>query len=135
MRVLLNITKRNNFVFFDPVNKVHMSRISPMAEVKELSPSIKRAILSGSLIDIDNSFGLKISSEMESLNEKVLKALNVERKIKEEKVVEPLIEKEVIEAVTTDKNESLHISSEIAKYFTIVFIIWYNEKKSNRREK
>lgn len=103
MRVLLNITKRNNFVFFDPVNKVHMSRISPMAEVKELSPSIKRAILSGSLIDIDNSFGLKISSEMESLNEKVLKALNVERKIKEEKVVEPLIEKEVIEAVTTEE--------------------------------
>lgn len=103
MRVLLNIAKRDNFSFFDPVNKVHLNRVNPMCKVSILSPSLRRAILAGNIIDVDNNFDLEVSDKIKALNDKVLKTLNVERKIKEEKINEPLINEEVIEATVEEE--------------------------------
>ena len=102
MRVLLNIAKRDNFSFFDPVNKVHINRVNPMCEVSILSPSLRRAILAGNIIDVDNSFDLEISDKIKTLNEKVLKILNIKRKAKEEKINEPLVKEEVVETAATE---------------------------------
>lgn len=102
MRVLLNIAKRDNFSFFDPVNKVHLNRVKPMNKVSILSPSLRRAILAGNIIDVDNNFDLEISDKVKALNEKVLKTLNVKREIKEEKINEPLVKEEVVETAATE---------------------------------
>lgn len=103
MRVLLNIAKRDNFSFFDPVNKVHLNRVNPMCKVSILSPSLRRAILAGNIIDVDNSFDLEVSDKIKDLNDRVLKILNVKREIKEEKINEPLINEEVIEAAVEEE--------------------------------
>ena len=102
MRVLLNIAKRDNFSFFDPVNKVHLNRVNPMCKVSILSPSLRRAILAGNIIDVDNNFDLEISDKIKTLNEKVLKILNIKRKAKEEKINEPLVKEEVVETAATE---------------------------------
>lgn len=102
MRILLNIAKRDTSVFFDPVSKIHLNRLNPFGFVKELTPSIKRAIVSGSIIDVDNYFNVEISKEVKALNDRVLQNFNITRKTKEE----PVQVKDVVESITEEEVEA-----------------------------
>lgn len=115
MRVLLNIVKRDVSAFFDPVNRMHLNRVNPVGFARELSPSLKRAIIAGTVIDVDNSFGVEISEKVKEYNEKVLSFFNITRKAKEvikkeavevkEIKEEAAIAEEVIETVEEAKEE------------------------------
>ena len=112
MRVLLNIVKRDVSAFFDPVNRMHLNRVNPVGFARELSPSLKRAIIAGTVIDVDNSFGVEISEKVKEYNEKVLSFFNITRKAKEvikkeavEVKEETAIAVEVIETVEEVKEE------------------------------
>ena len=105
MRVLLNIVKRDVSAFFDPVNRMHLNRVNPVGFARELSPSLKRAIIAGTIIDVDNSFGVEISEKVKEYNEKVLSFFNITKKVKKE-IIEVIEEKAtVIEEVAEDNVE------------------------------
>lgn len=92
MRILLNVIKRENFVFFDPVNKIHLNRTNPFGEVNILSNQLKRAIAAGNVIDVDNEFEIEVSEKVKNINEALLKAFKVNRKVKEIEVKTEIIE-------------------------------------------
>lgn len=95
MRILLNVTKKDNFVFFDPENRVHLNRVTPFGEATKISSSLKRAIIAGNVIDVDNEFDIKIPEKVSDINKSVLKFFNVKPKAKEVEIVkEDIIVKE-----------------------------------------
>lgn len=95
MRILLNVIKRENFVFFDPINKVHLNRVTPFGNADILSSSLKRAILAGNVIDVDNGFNVEISNKVKNINEGLLQSLKIKPKTKEI-IKENDIEEEVL---------------------------------------
>lgn len=83
MRILLNVIKRENFVFFDPENRVHLNRVTPFGNANILSTPLKRAILSGNVIDVDNEFNIEVSSTVRDINKALLDSLGIKPKVKE----------------------------------------------------
>lgn len=115
MRILLNIIKRENFVFFDPINKIHLNRVNPFGDVNVLSNQLKRAIVAGNVIDVDNEFEIEVSEKVKNINDALLKALKVQPKVKEivvetveikaEILEEPKVEEVLQEEVKEDKKK------------------------------
>lgn len=115
MRILLNIIKRENFVFFDPINKIHLNRVNPFGDVNVLSNQLKRAIAAGNVIDVDNEFEIEVSEKVKNINDALLKALKVQPKVKEivvetveikaEILEEPKVEEVLQEEVKEDKKK------------------------------
>lgn len=77
MRIMLNVIKRDNFVFLDVDNGIHLNRVYPFGYPTKITPALSRAIAAGCVIDIDNSFDIKISDIQTELNEAILKAFNI----------------------------------------------------------
>jgi hypothetical protein len=63
MRILLNKTLRDNYAFFDPESLACLDMQSPGADVPKVTPSIRRAILAGTVIDVDQESGLKLTEK------------------------------------------------------------------------
>lgn len=53
MKLLLNLHKPENYAFFCPVSRVHLTRSNPVAFVNEVTPAIERAIKSKTLVVVD----------------------------------------------------------------------------------
>lgn len=118
MRFLLNISKRDNFVFYDQKSKMHLSISSPIGFAKEITPVLKRSILAGNVIDIDNVSGVEVDENIKAINDKILKLYNLvpavavikEEKalVKEEttKVVEENVEEIQVEEKPKNKNKN-----------------------------
>jgi len=56
--VRLNPRKSNNYAFFCPVTKLHLTVRNPVGTASEVSPAILRAVKIGLLIDVDNVIDL-----------------------------------------------------------------------------
>lgn len=80
IKLLLNVLKRNNYVFYDKVNKLHLSLSSPVGFANTVSQSVKRAILAGNIIDINNVTGIEVSKAVADRNELVLQRLGYKKK-------------------------------------------------------
>lgn len=52
MTLQLNFSKPDNYAFFCPVSKVHLTRSNPIATTDRLTPNIKKALRSKSILDI-----------------------------------------------------------------------------------
>lgn len=52
MDLQLNFNKPENYAFFCPVSKLHLTRGNPVGSVNEVTPHIKRALKSKTLLDI-----------------------------------------------------------------------------------
>lgn len=79
IKLLLNVLKRNNYVFYDKVNKLHLSLSSPVGFANTVSQSVKRAILAGNIIDINNVTGIEVSKAVADRNELVLQRLGYKK--------------------------------------------------------
>ena len=49
----LNLNKQNNYAFFCPKSKLHLTVSNPAGSVSEVTPAIIRAVKSKVLIDVD----------------------------------------------------------------------------------
>lgn len=81
IKLLLNVLKRNNYVFFDKENRLHLSLGSPIGFANHVSQSVKRAVLAGNVIDVNNVTGIEISDVVAANNEIVLKKMGYTRDI------------------------------------------------------
>lgn len=52
MKLQLNFDKPDNYAFFCPVSRLHLTRTSPVGFADEVTPSIKRALKVGNILDI-----------------------------------------------------------------------------------
>ena len=53
IKLMLNRQKFNNYAFFCPVSKLHVTVSNPVGYVNEVTPAILRAIKLSTLIDVD----------------------------------------------------------------------------------
>lgn len=54
IRLKLNHKKTNNYAFFCPASRLHLTVSNPLGMVEGITPAIIRGILSKSIIDVDN---------------------------------------------------------------------------------
>ena len=92
MRILLNKTLRDNFAFFDPDSLACLDMQSPGADVLKVTPSIRRAILAGTVIDVDQESGLKLTEKQLQFQDAYLRHLGITRKPKVEESDKSAIE-------------------------------------------
>lgn len=59
MKIQLNFNKPDNYAFFCPVSKVHLTRSHPVDFVDEVTPYIKRGLKSEAIIDVTETTGQK----------------------------------------------------------------------------
>lgn len=63
IKVALNITKPNNYAFFCPISRLHLTRSNPVGFVNEVTQYIIRGLKSNVLIDVDNVIDLETGNE------------------------------------------------------------------------
>ena len=54
MELMLNPRKRDNYAFFDPESRLHLTASSPAGSVQQATDAIKRGISTGVLVVIKN---------------------------------------------------------------------------------
>ena len=69
MKIQLNFNKPDNYAFFCPVSKVHLTRSHPVENIDEVTPYIKRGLKSKAIIDITETTGQKKDAKPEPVDE------------------------------------------------------------------
>lgn len=89
MRILLNTLIRDNYAFFDSDSKACLDLSSPGAIVEGVTPAIRRGILAGTIIDVDQESGIVLAPKQAHIQDLYLKHMGIERKPKETKAETP----------------------------------------------
>lgn len=101
MKLQLNFNKPNNYAFFCPVSRLHLTRTNPIGYANEVTPSIKRALKVGNILDITED---KVESKTEaSSNDQTLKE---EKVVQEVELKEPIEEAKVEQQVTSTEEST-----------------------------
>jgi hypothetical protein len=109
MVLQLNFNKPDNYAFFCPVSRLHLTRSNPVGKVNEVTRYIQRGLNSGKIIELkeennDNvSDNNKKETEQEQLQKSTISSeVQMENPVESE-VVEPKVE-EAKEEAPTDEN-------------------------------
>lgn len=75
IKLMLNRQKFNNYAFFCPVSKLHVTVSNPVGYVNEVTPAILRAIKLSTLIDVDGVIDIETGTvkDAQSVNTPVQK--------------------------------------------------------------
>ena len=75
VKLALNRHKFNNYAFFCPVSKLHVTVSNPVGYVNEVTPAILRAIKLSTLIDVDGVIDIETGTvkDAQSVNTPVQK--------------------------------------------------------------
>ena len=94
MKLQLNFNKPDNYAFFCPVSRVHLTRSNPVAYVNEVTSYINRGLKSKAIIDI---------TETEQKSKKVEQAQpkNEEVQVQQQEST-PLVQEVPVEAETKE---------------------------------
>ena len=65
VQLMLNVRKSNNYAFFCPVSRLHLTVSSPVGFSSEVTPAILRALKSGVILDVDNVIDIKTGKLIE----------------------------------------------------------------------
>ena len=119
MVVKLNPRKINNYAFYCPVSRLHLTRYSnPVGSVNEVTPYIERGLKSGVLIEV------KEEAEVQKRR----------KAAKEEAASEP-VEEPVIEEPVEEQTEEAVVEEEPAEEAPVEEKVEKTEKKKNKKNK
>lgn len=116
MKLQLNFNKPDNYAFFCPVSRVHLTRSNPVAYVNEVTSYINRGLKSKAIIDItETEQKSKKVEQAQPKNEEVqvqqeeptplVQEVPVEAETKEAETVEKQVEVPVEEAAPVEPSE------------------------------
>ena len=118
IRFALNTKKFNNFAFFCPVSRLHLTLSSPVGFADRVTPAIARALTAQTILDIDGKVDMTtIVTSKDALKERRIAAkaepILAEEPIEEEPIAEepiaeeiPVIEEEAVAKKTTRQKDS-----------------------------
>jgi len=98
MKLQLNFNKPDNYAFFCPVSRVHLTRSNPVAEVNEVTPYIKRGLRSKAIIEVTDN-----TTKQEPIKEDEPK----KQEIKQDVEMQPMPEQEESTSSVEDKEEAV----------------------------
>lgn len=100
IKLMLNRKKFNNYAFFCPVSRVHLTMSNPVGFANEVTPAILRALKSDKLIDVDNVVDIETGTVRQK---KEVKTEEVPTVKAPEKETAPVEEPKQDEAVKEEK--------------------------------
>ena len=59
LKLRLNVLKQDNYAFFCPVSRIHLTLSSPVGFSNGVTPAILTALRAGTVIDVDNMVDLE----------------------------------------------------------------------------
>lgn len=62
IKLALNTRKYNNYAFFCPVSRLHLTVSNPVGSVNEVTPAILKALKSKTLLDVDGVVNIEAGS-------------------------------------------------------------------------
>ena len=74
VKLMLNLHKFNNYAFFCPVSRLHLTVSSPVGYTNEVTPAILKAIKAKTVLDVDGVINL----ETGTINEDTKQVKNTE---------------------------------------------------------
>ena len=91
-RIGLNLNDMDNNAFYCPASNVRLTRMNPVGNFKEITPSVLRGLKGGTLIDVDKKIDKKIylsksQLELDEINNATESANQIAQN--EQKVAEP----------------------------------------------
>jgi len=123
MVVKLNPRKINNYAFYCPVSRLHLTRYSnPVGSVNEVTPYIERGLRSGVLIEVKEE--AEVQKRRKAAKEEAAS----------EPVEEPVIE-EPVEEQTEEQVEETVVEEEPAEEAPVEEKVEKTEKKKNKKNK
>ena len=117
---MLNTHKFNNYAFFCPVSRLHLTVSSPVGFTNEVTPAILKALKAKTILDVDGVVDIEtgtVKAEKQATEEKSAEQAPEQNKVEtkaepvkveepkeaETEVEEPTKEAEVEEKITEDK--------------------------------
>ena len=91
-KLMLNVRKPNNYAFFCPVSKVHLTVSSPVGFANEVTPAILKAVKASTVLDVDGVIDLETGSVAKSKPEATKSPEKAEVSAPKEAVAEPTAE-------------------------------------------
>lgn len=98
MRIALNLHKRDNYAFFCPQTRVHLTVDNPVANIDRVSPAIERGLKSKSLIDLDKAEEQIKKSRSVERREAIQSSDTDKEVVKEEANAAAVLSKDTVEA-------------------------------------
>lgn len=92
LKLMLNLHKPNNYAFFCPVSKVHLTVSSPVGFANEVTPAILKAVKANTVLDVDGVIDLETGSVAKSKPEATKSPEKAEVSAPKEDVVAPTAE-------------------------------------------
>jgi hypothetical protein len=92
LKLMLNLHKPNNYAFFCPVSKVHLTVSSPVGFANEVTPAILKAVKANTVLDVDGVIDLETGSAAKSKPEATKSPEKAEVSAPKEDVVAPTAE-------------------------------------------
>ena len=97
MKLQLNFNKPDNYAFFCPVSKVHLTRSNPVAEVNEVTPYIERGLKTKAILEIaEDTTGQKVDTNIKKSELPKSEELETSMPSTEETVVNAPVESEQV---------------------------------------
>lgn len=114
VKLMLNLHKFNNYAFFCPVSKVHLTVSSPVGYTNEVTPAILKAVKAETVLDVDGVIDLETGNVDESKSTVKKAPKEIAPTPKEEAIVSPIedteskeVEAPVEEAPAEVKEEAI----------------------------
>ena len=100
---MLNRQKFNNYAFFCPVSRLHLTVSSPVGFASEVTPAISRALKTKTILDVDGVVDIETGTVKKAQEKSVAPAQNepaetpAQNEPKNEEKAEPKVEEKVEE--------------------------------------
>ena len=73
MRILLNTTRKDNYMFIDKESNAFLNLEKPVCVINKLSQAVLRGIKYDTLIDIDEVTGIEVTPAHKAVHDKLIK--------------------------------------------------------------
>lgn len=98
IKLMLNLQKFNNYAFFCPVSRLHLTVSSPVGFSNEVTPAILKALKAKTILDVDGVVNIetgtvKVENQVVSAKAPIPKVEPVVEPKAEQPVAEPVQEK------------------------------------------
>lgn len=83
MRIVLNVARRDNYMFMDRESRLFLNLSNPVGIIEKPSKAVLRGIKFDTLIDIDEVTGITVSPEHKIVHDKLIRRMGLARLNKE----------------------------------------------------
>jgi len=106
MKLQLNLNKPQNYAFFCPITRVHLTRSSPVGYANEVTSYIRRGLKSKCILQIDEEGQEAEVKKQPELQKETVEEAPIEETPTEETPIEEVKHEEPVETLPTPPEEN-----------------------------